>query len=272
MNTLILIILILIILILIILIILIIINFNFNETFLSDYSDYNKIDRIKVGTNYAYCIGGNITCPSNMTKLNDDYNGGKTYSCESPMTCNNFTLSTNLDISGEKYLWNTPTPKSIPLPFSTIYKGFTYPTPTPYIPIKLEGNYFSIYDNDSSNTLLDTMNKCSIINDTYRCEMATHSLDNSFGDASFVTTQLDKDISNIYQEQYPILSNLSDTKNDFINKGCIADYGSNIGDNLCDGTMGLIKDTAYVCPRYKPICDYKCGSELGQCNYRDKSM
>ena len=246
------------------------------EGFLPDYSDYTSIDRIKIDNKYAYCIGGNITSTS-MNQINDNYNGN-TYNWDPSMVCNNFisSNSNNLDISGDKYLWNTPRPKHVPFPFSTLYKGFT--VPTSYIPIKLNGNYFSIYD--SNNNLLDTMNKCSIVNDTYRCEMATHSLDNSYGDASFVDVSytnilnvnlLDStDSSNVYQtyqEKFPILNTLTDTKN--TTTGCLADYGSKIGDNLCDGAMGLLKDSSYICPYYKPICDYKCGSTLGSCNYKD---
>uniref|UniRef100_A0A6C0EVX2 Uncharacterized protein n=1 Tax=viral metagenome TaxID=1070528 RepID=A0A6C0EVX2_9ZZZZ len=253
------------------------------EGFLSDYRDYTFIDRIKDRDKYAYCIGGNVLCPSgNLVKI-DDYDGGTTYNSvchnNTPIVCNNFInskKSSNLDISGDKYLWNTP--KGVPLHFSTLYKGFT--VPTPYIPIKLNGNYFSIYD--SNNNLLDTINKCSTVNDTYRCEMATHSLDNSYGDASFVDVSFTNilnvnlestDVSNIfqktYQEKLPILNTLTDINTD-IKNGCLADYGSQIGDNLCDGAMGLLKDSSSICPYYKPICDYKCGSSLGRCNYKSK--
>lgn len=254
------------ILIIIIILSIVILFIKFKEGFLPDYSDYTFIDRAKIdSTNYAYCIGGNITSP-NMNKLIDDYNG-KTYNWDPSMVCNNFINLANLDISENKYLWKTP--KGISFPFSTLYKGFT--VPTPYIPIKLNGNYFTIYD--SSNNKLDTMNKCVIVNDTYRCEMATHSLDNSYGDASFVTaTDISDNINNYKDIKYN-----PDTDYDYKmpdkskhENACLADYGSQIGDNLCDGTMGLLKDKNTICPYYKPICNYKCGSLLGTCNYKDK--
>lgn len=241
---------------------------------LLNYNDYNSIDRIKIqNTNtsmYAYCIGGNVFCPSgNVVKL-EDYKGGKTYNSvcnnNTPVVCNNFMNSnktTNLDISGEKYLWKTP--KGISFPFSTIYKGFTYPVP--YMPITLNGNYFSIYD--SSNNLLDSINKCTIVNDTYRCEMVTHSLDNSYGDSSFVDVSYTEP-PNIYQETLTLLDQKTENITEPKDTECLADYGSQIGDNLCDGAIGLLKDPAFICPYYKPICDYKCGSSLGKCNYKSK--
>ena len=238
------------------------------EEFLPDYSDYNSIDRIQVGTKYAYCIGGNITDSNPMNKIDSDYKGGTTYTYDSSMICNNFVSnkSNNLEISGNKYLWNTP--NGIPFPFSTIYSGFT--EPSSYIPITLIGNYYNIYDN---NNIIDSMNKCSIINDTYRCEMATHSLDSSysFGDASFIDSSI-----NMFEESYNYTDILydglkvhtPDVNKPYAEKGCVADYGFQIGDNLCNGEFGLLGDTAYVCPYYKPICDFQCGSSLGKCNYK----
>jgi len=234
-----------------------IIIIKYKEGFLPDYSDYNSVDRIKVGKNYAYCIGGNVTCSGKMNKMNYGYKGGNTYSCDNSMQCNNFVselLEIEKDISGDTYLWNTP--NGIYFPFSTIYSGFT--KPSSYIPITLNGNYYNIYD--TSNNIIDTMNKCEIINDTYRCKMATHSLDSSynFGDASFVEST--------FGEAEIIYDYGSTIKNE----KCIADYGGQIGDNICNGEFGLLKDTAFTCPYYKPKCDFKCGTTLGNCNYNSK--
>ena len=47
---------------------------------------------------------------------------------------------------------------------------------------------------------------------------------------------------------------------------CIADFGTNIGENLCCGQTGVLQNTEYVCPSSKPTCqNFKCGSKFGQC-------
>ena len=48
---------------------------------------------------------------------------------------------------------------------------------------------------------------------------------------------------------------------------CIADFGTNLGDDLCCGQPGVLKDTRYVCPSNAPTCgDFKCGSNFGKCS------
>ena len=48
---------------------------------------------------------------------------------------------------------------------------------------------------------------------------------------------------------------------------CIADFGTNIGDDLCCDQPGVLKDTRYVCPVNAPTCgDFKCGSKFGKCS------
>ena len=47
---------------------------------------------------------------------------------------------------------------------------------------------------------------------------------------------------------------------------CIADFGTNIGDNLCCGQSGVLTDTKYVCPSNYSKCEnMKCGSKYGVC-------
>lgn len=47
---------------------------------------------------------------------------------------------------------------------------------------------------------------------------------------------------------------------------CIADFGTNIGDDLCCGQSGILTDTKYVCPSNYSKCDnMKCGSKYGVC-------
>ena len=47
---------------------------------------------------------------------------------------------------------------------------------------------------------------------------------------------------------------------------CIADFDTNIGDKLCCGQKGVLKNTRYVCPENKPTCgNFKCGTNFGEC-------
>jgi hypothetical protein len=48
---------------------------------------------------------------------------------------------------------------------------------------------------------------------------------------------------------------------------CIANFGTNIGDPLCCGQKGDLKNTKFVCPKEKPSCSgYVCGTKFGTCN------
>jgi len=48
---------------------------------------------------------------------------------------------------------------------------------------------------------------------------------------------------------------------------CIADFATDIGEDLCCGQTGVLQDTKYVCPSEKPTCsNFKCGSKFGTCN------
>ena len=47
---------------------------------------------------------------------------------------------------------------------------------------------------------------------------------------------------------------------------CIADFGTNVGEDLCCGQTGVLQNTEYVCPSSKPTCqNFKCGSKFGNC-------
>jgi len=48
---------------------------------------------------------------------------------------------------------------------------------------------------------------------------------------------------------------------------CIADFDTRIGQKLCCGQKGRLKDTRYVCPENKPTCgNFKCGTNFGECS------
>ena len=47
---------------------------------------------------------------------------------------------------------------------------------------------------------------------------------------------------------------------------CIADFGTEIGDALCCGQLGVLKDTKYVCPSVAPTCsNFDCKTQFGYC-------
>ena len=47
---------------------------------------------------------------------------------------------------------------------------------------------------------------------------------------------------------------------------CVADFGTNIGEDLCCGQEGVLQDTKFICPDTMPTCsNFKCGSRFGTC-------
>lgn len=250
------------------------------EAFKPDYSDYNSIDRIQINDKYAYCIGAKPTCKTGLPIKGGLYINGTTYrsNCDdgSNMVCNN-TFSNYT--SSDEYIWNTP--NGTPITFSSTYKGFT--VPLSYIPAVINDKLINFYD--EKNSIVDTMNKCSLLGlDENNCKKAlsvpftfadTSNNDiNVFNNATEYSSEPDvigsfpsytektqNNQPNDSQDEKPGFSGM------YPGLPCIADYGSQIGDNVCNGEIGLIEDDALVCPYYKPICNYRCGSTFGTCSY-----
>ena len=198
------------------------------EGFASDYSDFSTIDRIKTPQGYSYCLAGNITCPSgNLVNLKDNYGGGTTYNylCDNygQAQCNNFAskLPTN------QLNWSTPTAREVSFPFSDVYKGFSIPYDN-YIPVDITDKYINFYD--SSDNILDNINKCELLNTRQETDKCLESLKPK--------------------------------------KKCIANYGTKIGEPLCCGQKGVLQKSAsdYVCLPDAPNCaGYLCGKTYGNC-------
>ena len=211
------------------------------EGFKSDYSDYTTIDRISTPDNkYAYCIAGNVTCPSgNIVKIGDSYTGGTTYNyiCDdiskTPVECkNNFQYN----LSGSQLYWETPDAREIAFPFSDEYKGFT--VPYSYIPVKINGNYIDFYD--ISKNVIDNINKCKMLKTESDTDKCLSYLNKSTSSGTSTSTD---DIS------------------------CIADFDTQLNDPLCCGQPGTLKSTNFVCPSNKPTCgNFLCGSKYGTCS------
>ena len=259
----------------------------------NNMSDFSKIDRIQTpDKKFAYCIGGSVSCNTGAPILMGNYNGGNTYksSCDdgSNMVCNN-TLSNNFDVNLNKngdHVWRTAHNSEID--FSTTYKGFT--TSISYIPAVINDANLVFYD--SNNVILDTINKCSILNldDQELCYKTTGTLPNK--SKNLITTYYDASSDEVnsigYNKDPKQIGNFipsytqpieeSDAGN-YPNLPCIADYSPSSGsshdysvmpgDNICNGEFGLLKDKSLVCPYYKPICKgFSCGS-FGKCDYDD---
>lgn len=249
-----------------------------HESFKSDYSDYNTIDRILVDDKFAYCIGGSPICKTGVPIKGGVYANGNTYKsyCDdgSNMVCNNFVLTSNLDICGNSYLWRTPTLNNVPILFSQTYQGFT--EPTSYIPAIINNNSINLYD---STSIRDTINKCEILGlDKNNCKKAlkipfvyadTKNNDvNAFNNT--VGYNIEPSVIGSFDVgSYTEKTSISNGKSGmYPNLPCIADYGALPGDNVCNGEIGLIQDDTLVCPYYKPICKgYRCGTTFGNCDY-----
>lgn len=201
-----------------------------------DYSEYNKIDRIKtLDGEYAYCIAGEAQCISgNLVELNDKYTGGKTYKSEcddkksSPVECrNNFQYDLN-KLNKFNLNWETPTARELLFPFSDQHRGFTIPYT--YIPVEIKDKYINFYD--ESGNLLDNMHKCDMLKTLQETEQCYRDI------------KCNKPIH------------------------CIADHGTDLGEPLCCGQQGVLQKSAtkYVCPSSKPTCGgYVCGEKYGKC-------
>jgi len=267
------------------------------EQFKSDYSDYKSIDRIKIHNfdyavtqnqnakdTFAYCIGAKPRCETGVPIKIGVYQNGNTYksTCDdgSNMICKNFMSSTDSNV------WTSPSNTKII--FSDTYKGFT--EPTSYVPAVINNNLINFYD--KNNNIIETIEKCSILgSEKNNCNKVLNipfpfadtktsiSYNYTFGETNVSgvydpnafnasSGYIEQDIPDIgtftsYTEKTPKSNGKSGM---YSTLPCIADYGSQPGDNICNGEIGLIQDNTLVCPYYKPICQgYRCDSNFGKC-------
>ena len=276
------------------------------EKFKSDYSDYTSIDRIKIENDpnyildkynrysfdkhtsddmHAYCIGGTPQCQTGSPIKTGIYGNGNTYRsiCDdgSNIVCNNVISSNIKTIDSDicdNFIWTTA--NNIPILFSNIYKGFT--APTNYTPAVINNNSINFYD--KNDNIIDTIDKCSVLGvNENKCKKA---LSIPFpladegpyisGSDKYDPAAINKEVGYI-QYRAPVSSSLPASYTQIIPKGngtsgmypsfpCIADYGASLGDNVCNGEIGLIQDNTLICPYHKPICSgYRCDSKFGTC-------
>ena len=242
---------------LIIIFILSIIYFTKREGFKSDYSDYTTIDRVKVPKGYAYCLAGNVTCPTGtLTQIKDNYSGGNTYNylCDNSGTFAECQGNFQYNMNGKQLNWKTPTAREISFPFSDEYKGFTIPYS--YVPVDLNGNYMDFYD--ASSNVLDNIHKCDMLltdSLTDQCKSALTPVVTPIVNCSTCSSSSD--------------SSASSSTPDGTGQKCVANYGANTGDPLCCGQTGVLQkwSSEYVCPSSAPTCTgYSCGNTYGKCS------
>jgi hypothetical protein len=251
-----------------------------------NFTDYNTIDRIKLGTKnspkYSYCLGGTVECTYSDGQLidisNSSYKLGKTYRSK----CNDGSdviCSDNLFSSVSSY--NLPfytLPGGTPFPLSTTNHGFT--RDYQYIPADFDSSdNFNIYVN--SSTVTEKIHKCNLLSyeNQANCfkkfffDETSTSTNSSTRKSRHKSRDNSKDNSSSNSSNTTgnnsSTSNIADTgKCDSTAEKipCLADYGTDIGENLCCGQTGVLQNTKYVCPITRPRCSkFKCGTQFGNC-------
>jgi hypothetical protein len=133
---------------------------------------------------------------------------------------------------------------------------------------------FDLYSRDKQNELNDLRKKMSsydISFSSYQSLLRSNSALISSINAE--KERLKKDLSGNYPQLPTISRDSKQSGRDSEPEGsscpslkCIADFGTNVGENLCCGQTGVLQNTEYVCPSSKPTCkNFKCGSKFGTC-------
>lgn len=222
------------------------------------FTDYTTIDRIDLSNNeYAYCIGGEVTCTSNtgnpVASTNQDYANGITY--ENNCSDGSKTKCINNIFEDVSYnlLSSYTLPKGSAFPLSLDYTGFT--TGYNYVPAMIDPTTNNIkFYSDSAGTLLEEANKCNFVDlllqDDCNNSLKTDTAEDTTEDGTEDTTEEDTSSDSVCNDKIP----------------CIANFGTNIGDKLCCGQTGVLQNTKYVCPSTRPKCTgFKCGYQFGNC-------
>jgi hypothetical protein len=115
-------------------------------------------------------------------------------------------------------------------------------------------NIYGINEDLSNNVYRKSDAVTDISNNLYD-KYGNNLLNNILSQLSGLSSKID-DINNKKDEEPEHIENIK----------CIADFGTNIGDDLCCGQSGVLTDTKYVCPaNYSKCSNMKCGSKYGTC-------
>jgi hypothetical protein len=129
---------------------------------------------------------------------------------------------------------------------------------------KFNSNIREIYESqiDLSNNLYDIYNiNLDLSDNVYRRSDSKIDISNNLYDSSGNSL-----LNNILSQLQGLTTKIDkcDIKTEDIK--CIADFGTNIGDDLCCGQSGVLTDTKFVCPSNYSKCEnMKCGSKYGVC-------
>lgn len=259
------------------------------------------------GTKFAYCIGGQVKCNGGVGNLRElstsafsstnRYPGGKTYysTCDNSA---NVICDSNLfsEVSSSNYATYTLSNTGSNFPLNKTNKGFT--TAYSYTPAIMDGDNIDILDGPNQG-ILSTLNKCSFVGSkfitpcmdaitkstgtTLKSKPGSTVTFNSYdvSGVRYTSSNYVKDVD-VAATPNGIIQNGSmqngstgsstaptpvDTDNKCSNIPCIADFGTNVGDNLCCGQPGVLQNTKYACPATAPKCgNFKCGSKFGSCS------
>lgn len=134
-----------------------------------------------------------------------------------------------------------------------------------YSEAQMNTNLHDIYNAeiDLSNNLHNIYNiNLDLSNNVYRKNDATTDISHNFYDTSGNSL-----LNNILSKLTGLTTKLDSCNIDKTESiKCIADFGTNIGDDLCCGQSGVLTDTKYVCPSNYSKCEnMKCGSKYGTC-------
>jgi hypothetical protein len=131
---------------------------------------------------------------------------------------------------------------------------------------QINSNIREIYDAeiDLSNNLYDIYNiNLDLSNNAYRKNDAKKDISNNLYDTSGNSL-----LNSILSKLTGLTTKLDSCNIDKTETiDCIADFGTNIGDELCCDQPGILTDTKYVCPSNYPKCgSMECGTQYGKCS------
>lgn len=216
---------------------------------------YNNVDRIKDSDNnstYKYCIGGIIKCKGSESNAtldeisNSYYTEGKTYEDKcldgNGVICDKSIFYKDVDsvsdISGVLGVNSDGT--------DVDNRGFT--KSLSYYPIGLINNY------------TEKIKRWNPLNsDSYS--------QNNLSDYKFISKcDFESKEDGSYNECIKHFGVQEDISGNDSSIKCLADFGTQVGENICCGQEGILQNTKYVCPSEYPICGgYKCGESWGYC-------
>ncbi len=241
---------------------------------------------IDISGQYGYCLGGNIKCngDSKLVPILDDYKYGSTYSAycsdnSKPSCINNYysklsDASMVNHINEKDAIFKTT---GINVMDSLQFTGFVGPYDyAPFVrEIDTSSNKAVTYYMKSDKSV-SSANKsiCDLISpseqmdcETYYYKLGLPAIPTIQGSGiSSAGDVTDNSYSNDDTDDTSTDTKESSNSSCDVPIPCIANFGTEIGENLCCGQTGVLQNTKYVCPSTAPKCsNFKCGTKFGTC-------